>query len=179
MLFEGLLDTIARLAFSFDVIIMVLNAGPALVRASGRVEVGHHVLALAIVVGLAVAVCFAGCVCGDAVEGPVTFHAVYYLVVGRGFEGLAVGFAEGVERRVVGVVAGVEGGIVGAAVVVGADAGGVEVVDCVRVDVVFTGGVPGFVGEAPFGRYLIERTVRHVAGVSLVQRGTTTASAIW
>lgn len=101
VLFEGFLDTIAGLAFTFDVIVVVLDAWPALVSASSRVEVGHHVLALLVVVSLAHTICFAGCVCGDAVEGPVTFQAVYYFVVGRRFEGLAVGFAEGVERGVV------------------------------------------------------------------------------
>lgn len=62
--------------------------------------------------------------------------------------------------------------------VIGADAGIVEGVDCVRIDVVFAGAVPGFVGEALFSSYLIERTVGHVARVSLVQRGAATSSAI-
>lgn len=155
-LLQGLFNAVAGLAFALDIFGEILDARPSLIGAALGTGGDHHIVAFFVAVHVAHWVLVSRRIGGDAVERPMAHDAVDNFLSGRGLERLGVGVGNGGKWPVGRIVPRIQGGVVGASVMPGRATCVVQVVDDVRWDVMFLGGIACAVGRGLFFRQLIQ-----------------------
>lgn len=175
LLLERLLNRVAGFSLSLDVVRVVLNSWPSLVRATGGILLGHHVITLPIAVELSVSIGCAGWKGRNPIEGTMTLYAVHDLFVRSSLESFLVRLRDCCDGGgLPGVISREEGRIVGPFVVIGTHAAGVEGVNGVRTHSMMFRDVSAAIGEGLFFRKLTQRGDCGVAWESFLEgRGAT------